>query len=157
MLVEDGFDRKEDTRSGLGTFRNSAAWNAKAKAQGLPTNNSGETVVYVDEELEDNEARAIFDSQLDAGKFSHKEGNKKSVKNAIRNSFNGYIGRSATSKHEDLRAVNLSDLDRKFGAERAARIRRQIEQDAVRLRSGEYLSSYEKGTHASKDRKKSRK
>ena len=77
--------------------------------------------------------------------------------NAIRNSFNGWIGMSATSKHEDVRAVILSDLDEKVGSEQAAKIRKQLEEDGERLRSGEYLWSYVKGSQASKDRKKRKK
>ena len=77
------------------------------------------------------------------------------IKNRIKQN-QGLLGDSSASKHEDLRAVVVSDLDDIVGPALAKRIREQIDADEANLRSGDYLAPYVKGTQASKDRKKKR-
>ena len=121
----------------------------------MGVNCTGAEVVYIDEDDKGNEAKALFDSKSAASRYSHKDGDKSLVNNCI-DRDDGYLGDRSMSKHEDLRAVQLSNLDKVAGPARAKRIRTQIAADEANLRSGDYLAPYVKGTQASNDRKKKR-
>ena len=98
----------------------------------------------------------LFDSKSAAGRCSsHKEGDNNLVQLCI-DRDDGHLGDKPMSKHEDLRAVAVSDLDDIVWLALAKRIREQIDADEANLRSGDYLVPHVKGTQASKDRKKKR-
>lgn len=140
---------------GRGGLWNNPAWRKNAKERGLPVNVTGASVVYIDANDEGNEAKALFDSQNDANRFSHKKGSDGGlIQNAIKRK-GGLFGESSVSKHEDLRAVEVTNLD-VVGEALAKRIRAQIAADDKNLRSRVYLASYEKNTQASEARKKRR-
>ncbi len=151
----NGLNSADTKVGGKGGFRNEPEWLKNAKNRELPVNLTGASVVYIDVNDQGKEAKALFNSGNDASRHSHKDGGENLIKNAIHRK-GGLFGESSTSKHEDLRAVEVTNLDRVVGEALAKRIRAQIVGDEMKLRSGEYLASYEKNTQASNDRKKRR-
>ena len=156
LAVDHGNGLKTDTKvGGTGGHRNDPEWQKNAKKRGLGVNSAGAEIVYIDEDDKNNEAKALFGSQNEASRHSHKKGKDGMIQNRI-NHNQGLLGDSSVSKHEDLRAVVVSDLDDIVGPALAKRIREQIDADEANLRSRDYLAPYVKGTQASKDRKKKR-
>ena len=109
--------------------------------------------MYIDENDKNNEAKALFDSGSDASRYSHTKGSANLIRHYI-DTKQGFFGESSVSKHEDLRAVEVSNLGSVVGPALAERINKQIRTDEAKLRSGDYLLPYVKGTQASNDRKK---